>query len=96
MPANVSSHDVIKAPMLSEKSTWGMNEQKRYAFVVDRRASKVEIKSAVEQMYKVRVLGVNTQVRKGKSRRLAYGVTQEGLTKKAVVKLHPEDTIELF
>ncbi|MFO0836505.1 MAG: 50S ribosomal protein L23 [Phycisphaerales bacterium] len=87
---------VIKKPLISEKATFGMNEEKRYSFLVDRTASKDDIKAAVEQLYKVRVVGVNTQVRKGKQRRLKYGLVVEPTTKKAVVRLHPEDQIELF
>lgn len=87
---------VIKKPLISEKATYGMNEEKRYTFLVDRTATKDDIKAAVEQLYKVRVVGVNTQVRKGKERRLKYGLVVEPTTKKAVVRLHPEDQIELF
>ncbi|QOI99045.1 MAG: 50S ribosomal protein L23 [Phycisphaeraceae bacterium] len=96
MPANVDAVHVIKHPLLSEKNTFGMNEQKRYAFLVDPRATKDEIKSAVEQIYKVRVEGVSTQVRKGKQRRLKYGLVTESTTKKAVVRLHKDDSIEFF
>lgn len=87
---------IIKKPLLSEKSTFAMNEQKRYSFLVDRRASKTDIKEAVQDLYKVRVVGVNTQVHKGKQRRLKYGLVVEPTTKTAVVRLHPEDSIELF
>ncbi len=87
---------IVKKPLLSEKSTFAMNEQKRYSFLVDRRASKTEIKQAVQDLYKVRVVGVNTQVHKGKQRRLKYGLVVEPTTKTAVVRLHPEDSIELF
>ena len=87
---------IVKKPLISEKATYGMNEEKRYTFLVDRTATKDEIKAAIEQLYKVRVVGVNTQVRKGKERRLKYGLVVEPTTKKAVVRLHPEDQIELF
>lgn len=87
---------VIKKPLLSEKSTFAMNEQKRYSFLVDRRATKTEIKNAVQELYKVRVVGVNTQIHKHKKRRLKYGVVQEPETKTAIVRLHAEDSIELF
>lgn len=96
MAANIDTHLIIKKPLVSEKSTYGMNEQKRYAFEVDPRASKVEIKAAVEQIYKVRVLGVNTVVRKLKKRRIKTGIIQDAPTKKAVVRLHADDQIELF
>jgi len=91
-------HDIhiIKQPILTEKSTFAMNEQKKYAFLVAREASKDQIKTAVERLYKVRVTGVNTQNRKGKIRRLKFGAVQETTTKKATVTLHAEDVIELF
>ena len=87
---------VIKKPLLSEKSTYAMNEQGRYAFLVDRRASKPEIKAAVETLYGVKVAAVNTQVRKGKTRRLKYGEVDEAQTKKATVRLQEGQKIELF
>jgi large subunit ribosomal protein L23 len=96
MSANVDPSYIIKKPLLSEKSTYGMNEQRRYTFVVDPRASKTEIKDAVQSLYKVRVVGVNTQLRKGKWRRLKVGLVREPLVKRAIVRLHPEDQIELF
>lgn len=96
MPANVSAIHVIKRPLVTEKNTDAMNDAKRYAFLVDARASKDEIKAAVQELYKVRVLGVNTQVRKGKFRRYRHGMGQEATTKKATVRLHQDDTIELF
>jgi large subunit ribosomal protein L23 len=87
---------VIKRPIVTEKSTFAMNERKQYSFLVDPRASKGEIKRAVEEAYKVRVVGVTTQVRKGKWRRMRYGLVQEPLTKKATVRVHPDDTIDLI
>jgi len=96
MPANVDASYILKKPLLSEKSTYGMNEQKRYSFLVDPRASKPEIKAAVEKIYKVRVVGINTQVRKNKTKRLKYGAVTPAPTKKAIVRLHADDTIDLF
>ncbi|MFN0131415.1 MAG: 50S ribosomal protein L23 [Phycisphaerales bacterium] len=87
---------VIKRPILTEKSTYAMNERKQYSFLVDRTATKDEIKKAIESLYKVRVVGINTQMRKGKHRRLKYGMVTESTTKKATVRLHVDDTIELF
>lgn len=96
MSANVASHFIIKRPMLSEKGTWAMNEQKKYTFEVDPRATKTEIRKAVEEIYKVRVVGVNTIVRRGEQRRVRWGTKIEPPTKKAIVRLHAEDSIELF
>jgi large subunit ribosomal protein L23 len=89
-------HDIIKKPVVTEKGTWAMNEQNRYAFHVDVRATKSEIKSAVEKIYNVKVEKVNTQVRKGVQRRLKYGLVTLADTKTAVVRLKAGSTIELF
>ncbi len=88
--------DVIKRPLITEKGTWGMNEQNRYAFVVDRRATKTDIKRAVEQIYNVKVEKINTQNRKGEHRRFRYGTRREADVKLATVRLAEGNTIELF
>ncbi len=88
--------DVIKRPILTEKSTFGMNELKRYSFLVDRTATKTQVKDAVQKLYGVRVLDVSTQNRKGRLRRTRSGLVAEPTTKKATVRLHAEDTIDLF
>lgn len=88
--------EVIKKPLVTEKATWGSSEQNRYAFSVDPRASKVDIKDAVERIYKVRVVGVNTQNRKARDRAYKYGRVEGKRTKRAIVRVHPEDRIELF
>jgi len=96
MPAHVDATHIIKRPLLSEKSTYAMNERNQYSFVVDPRASKTEIKSAIEAIYKVKVVGINTQVAKHKARRLKYGVVQPAPTKKAIVRLAEGEKIDLF
>jgi large subunit ribosomal protein L23 len=92
----MESSDVIKQPLITEKATWGSSELNHYAFHVDRRATKTQIKSAVEDLYKVRVVRVNTQNRKGRMRMYKYGRTQLPDVKRAIVRIHPEDKIELF
>lgn len=87
---------IIKKPLLTEKSTAAMNEETRYTFLVDRRASKPEVKRAVEQLYGVKVEGVTTQIRKGGERRLKYGRVTDKITKKATVRLAEGQVIELF
>jgi large subunit ribosomal protein L23 len=93
---NLQTHDIIKKPLVTEKGTWAMNEQNRYAFQVDTRASKGDIKAAIEKIYNVKVEKVNTQVRKGVQRRLKYGLVQLSDTKTAIVRLKQGSTIELF
>jgi large subunit ribosomal protein L23 len=96
MPANVAAQYIIKTPLLSEKNTFAMEQGKKYTFLVDPRATKTEIKDAIQEIYKVRVESVNTQLRKGKFRRTKFGLTTESNTKKAIVTLHADDSIELF
>ncbi|HHU33412.1 MAG: 50S ribosomal protein L23 [Zhaonellaceae bacterium] len=87
--------DVLLRPVISEKSM-GLMEENKYTFYVDTKANKIEIKNAVEKLFKVTVLSVNTITVKGKMKRL--GRTQ-GLTptrKKAIVTLKPGDKIEIF
>jgi large subunit ribosomal protein L23 len=87
---------IIKKPLLTEKNTHHSSEFNRHSFLVDRRARKDEIKAAVEELYNVRVESVATQNRKGRIRRTRFGYVREPIIKTATVKLHPDDTIELF
>ncbi|OGS69738.1 MAG: 50S ribosomal protein L23, partial [Firmicutes bacterium RBG_13_65_8] len=85
-------HDVILTPVLSEKSTAAMAQDK-YTFVVARDATRSEIRDAVEAVFKVRVKSVNTQNREGKVRRMGVHVGRKPDTKKAVVTLEPGQRI---
>jgi len=87
--------DVILAPVISEKS-YGLLEDGKYTFIVRPDANKTQIKIAVEQIFNVRVLGVNTLNRPGKRKRTKTGYGVRKNTKRAVVSLKPGDTIELF
>lgn len=90
-----TAHDVILTPVLSEKSTAAMAQDK-YTFVVARDATRSEIKAAVEAAFKVRVKSVNTQNRQGKRRRMGVHVGRKPDTKKAVVTLEPGQRIPFF
>lgn len=89
--------EVLIKPVVSEKS-YGLMDRNVYVFVVDRRASKVDIRQAVEHTFSVRVTGVNTLNRNGKARRNrrtgAWG--RRASTKRAYVTLHADDSIDLF
>ncbi|MGD1917318.1 MAG: 50S ribosomal protein L23 [Phycisphaerales bacterium] len=87
---------VIKKPIVTERSTATMADDNRYTFLVDRRANKTDVKRAVESLYGVSVLGVTTQVRKARERRMRYGYVQTAPTKKAIVRLAEGQTIDLF
>jgi large subunit ribosomal protein L23 len=92
----VKSHrDVIIRPMVSEKSYAGL-EQNRYTFLVHTGAKKTEIKEAVQAIWKVRVLHVNTINRKGKVKRFRTTKGKRPDEKQAVVTLAEGDSIEIF
>lgn len=90
-----SHRDIIIRPMVSEKSYAGL-EQNRYTFLVHPQAKKTEIKEAVQAIWKVRVLHVNTINRKGKQKRYRYTTGTRPNEKQAVVTLAEGDTIEIF
>lgn len=86
---------LIRKPLVTEKSTF-LSESNRYAFQVDLRATKPQIKQAIESLYGVRVLSVATQTRPGKLRRTRQGYVRTPTTKRAVVKIREGERIELF
>jgi large subunit ribosomal protein L23 len=90
-----SVRDVIIRPMVSEKSYAGL-EQNRYTFLVDPRSNKTEIKEAVQAIWNVRVLKVNTMNRRGKEKRFRFTKGHRPDQKLAVVTLAEGETIEIF
>jgi large subunit ribosomal protein L23 len=89
-----SPYDVIVSPVITEKSTM-LSEANQVVFNVPRTATKVEIKSAVEALFKVKVKAVNTIVRKGKLKTFRGRRALQGDTKKAIVTLVEGDSIDL-
>jgi large subunit ribosomal protein L23 len=89
--------DVIVSPVVSEKS-YALIEANAYTFIVDKRASKPEIHDAIEAIWGVRVVKVNTLNRKGKTQRVrrTNRVGRRPDTKRAIVTIAPGDRIELF
>ena len=87
--------DVLLAPVISEKS-YGLLDANQYTFVVLPEANKTQIKIAVEQIFNVKVLGVNTINRQGKRKRAKGGMGKRKDTKRAIVSLAPGDRIEIF
>jgi large subunit ribosomal protein L23 len=90
-----SARDVIIRPVVSEKSYAGL-EGNRYTFLVSPDANKTEIKEAVQSIWKVRVLHVNTINRKGKRKRFRYTEGKRPDQKRATVTLAEGDSIEIF
>lgn len=100
-------YHIIKRPLVTEKGTHQASQSHSatrhqparggsYAFEVHARASKPQIKQAIEKIYGVRVQAVRTACRKGKTRRVRYKVGKRPDWKKAVVVLHADDHIDLF
>lgn len=93
---NKDHRDVLLAPVISEKSYGCVERDNKYTFLVDLKANKTEIKIAVEKVFEVSVLSVNTSRREGKRKRTRSGFGKRNDTKRAVVTLAEGDTIELF
>lgn len=94
-------NSIIKKPILTEKATLDSELNNRFAFVVDRRANKIEIKSAVEELYGVTVESVKTaNYGGGKAKRkyTARGVAEQtnSVWKKAIVTVAEGETIDLY
>jgi large subunit ribosomal protein L23 len=90
-----SPRDVIIRPIVSEKSYAGI-DLNRYTFLVSPAANKTEIKEAIQQIWNVRVLHVNTINRKGKVKRTRLSTGKRPDQKRAVVTLAAGDSIEIF
>ena len=87
--------DVLIAPVVSEKS-YSLLDQNKYTFLVAPDANKTEIKIAVEKVFNVKVVSVNTLNREGKSLRTRFGVGKRKDTKRAIVKVAAGDRIDIF
>ena len=61
----MDTHTIIRKPIITEKATFDSSESNRFTFEIDRRATKAQVKQAIEKIYGVRVLAVSTQRRKG-------------------------------
>ncbi|MFD1673149.1 50S ribosomal protein L23 [Alicyclobacillus fodiniaquatilis] len=92
----MDARDLIKRPIITERATELMEENK-YVFEVDRRANKVEIRKAIEKLFDVKVAQVNTLNQTGKQKRVGRHVGRTSDRKKAIVKLTPESNpIDFF
>ena len=92
------AYQIIRYPLITEKSTILREEKSKYTFRVDKRANKVEIRKAIEAIFPdVEVISVNTLNVKGKPRRFRYNKRGKSPDwKKAIVTLRPGDSIEIY
>lgn len=89
-------HQVILRPIITEKSTDLQVSDNQYVFEVHKSANKIEIRNAIEMVFGVRVTGVRTQVMRGDLRRVGQFWGKKRSWKKAVVSVHPDDSIDLY
>ncbi len=89
-------HQVILRPLVTEKGMHKASRYNAYAFEVNRLAGKDDIRRAVEELFDVKVVGVNTQNRKGKPRRTRFRWGTTKAWKKAIVTLDSEHRIDFF
>jgi len=87
--------DILLRPVVSEKS-YGLLDEGKYTFIVAPEANKTQIKQAVEDVFRVKVTGVNTLNRQGKRRRTRTGWGKRVDTKRAIVTLADGDRIDIF
>jgi large subunit ribosomal protein L23 len=92
----MDARDIIRRPLVTEKSTGLIGDQNKYSFEVAIAANKTEIKMAVEEIFKVKVLDVTTLRVEGKTKRKGRYVGKTSDWKKAVVTLRSGDRIEVF
>jgi len=92
----VNLHDIIRRPLLTEKSNIAREEENLATFAVDPRANKHEIRRAVEELFNVEVLEVRTMRQPRKKRRMGKHMGYRPEWKKAIVRLAEGQSIEFF
>jgi large subunit ribosomal protein L23 len=89
-------HNIIRYPSITEKNTTLRTAQNKYVFEVVNKSTKPEIKKAIEKLFNVKVLSVNTMVVKGKFKRMGKHAGYQSDWKKAIVRLAQGQTIAKF
>ena len=89
-------YDIIRRPVITEKTSIQKEVSNQFTFEVDRMANRVDIKKAVEDIFNVKVAGVRTMQVKGKTKRRGWVVGKRRDWKKAIVTLMPGERIDFF
>lgn len=92
----MDAYTIVKKPLITEKGTLMKEKGNYYSFIVDKDATKTEIKKAIEEIFKVNVLDVKTVVLPGKSRRFGRSISKAKKFKKAYIKIKPQEKIEII
>jgi large subunit ribosomal protein L23 len=93
---NITIQDVVKRPLVTEKSERNRSDAHQFAFEIHRDATKIQVKQAVEKLFNVHVLAVRTAVIRGKNKRVGRSSGRRPNWKKAFVTLKEGETIALF
>ncbi len=86
----------VVRPLVTEKSSASYGVRKEYTFVCDLHANKYDIKNAIESLFAVRVTSVRTAIQRSKRKTMGRHVGRRPRWKKAFVRLHKDDSIEIF
>ena len=92
----MNRYDIIKRPLDTEKLDRIRDRENKFAFEIDIKANKTEVKQAIEQLFKVKVVDIKTAIVRGKFRRIGKSEGQKSNWKKAIVTLKEGDAISLF
>jgi large subunit ribosomal protein L23 len=91
-----SVHDVVIAPVVTERSAQLQDEARTYTFIVAKDANKLEIRRAVQSLFGVKVESVRTANYQGKWRRVGRSIGRRAAYKKAMVRLAEGDAIDVY
>lgn len=89
-------HQIILRPLVTEKGMHRSTRHNAYTFEINPRATKMDVRRAVEALFDVKVIKVHTQNRRGKPRRTRARLARTSDWKRAVVTLHPDNRIDFF
>jgi large subunit ribosomal protein L23 len=92
----MNEYDIVVRPIITEKSSLLKEAGNQYVFEVQRDANKIEIKKAVEKLFKVKVVSVQISNIEGKKKKVGRFAGKKPDWKKAIVKLNPKDKITIF
>ena len=90
----MNAYEIIRRPRITEQSVYAQTENNQYTFEVHPKTNKNEIKKAIESLFEVKVLKVNTMNKRGKNRRVGRSLGTSAAWKKAIVTLADGDQIE--
>jgi large subunit ribosomal protein L23 len=92
----LDSRTILRRPTITEKSTAGIEHLNAYVFQVEPHANKLQIKKAVEELFNVKVVKINTRRRRGKFKRMGMVTGSTQSTKEAIITLRKGDKIDIY